>query len=322
LHLDTDVPVRLFGYNPLRRHRSWLTEPMPFFGHADLPRLIEGGFTGVVWDIATNPFRSRRGRVRQTLRNLQRVIDRVQAHPARLALVRTASDYRQARAQGKLAVWLALQGGNAFADGIADLDRIPQDAVCRITVVHLTSSALGVTSSPVKLRPGGLTPYGREFVQALQQRRILVDLAHIHPQGFWDAVQTAEAGIPLIASHTGVSGVRPHWRNLDDQQLRALADSGGVAGIIYHSLFLKPGFWSARCEDVLLHLEHVIRVAGEDCAALGSDYDGLIFPPKDLPDPTHHPRLVEGMLRRGWSPERIGKILGGNWLRVLGTVRP
>jgi membrane dipeptidase len=321
LHVDTEVPARLFGYDPARRHHSW-RGGTPFFGHADFPRLLEGGFTGAVWDMATNPLRTRRGRVRQTIANLERAIRRIEAHPEQLRLVRTASDYRRARADGCLALWLGIQGGNAFAERLEDLELIPQDAVCRVTLVHLTTSRLGTTSSPLRLRAGGLTAYGRRFVGALQERRIVVDLAHIHPQGFWDAVRTADPRWPLIASHTGVSGVRPHWRNLDDEQLRAIARSGGVVGIIYHSWFLRAGLGRASCEDVADHLEHVVRVAGEDCAALGSDYDGLIVPPRDLPDPTAHPVLVERLLRRGFTPEQIRKMLGGNWLRVLEAVRP
>jgi membrane dipeptidase len=322
LHLDTEVPVRLFGYDPLRRHRLLSRRGSPLFGHADFPRLISGGFSGVVWDIATNPLRRAGRRAEQTLRNIAAVIQRVERHPDRLRLVRTASEYREARSSGRLAVWLALQGGNAFAVRIEDLDRIPGDAVCRITLVHLTNSRLGATSSPLKLRPGGLTRYGRDFLQALQARRILVDLAHIHPRGFWDAVETADPAWPLIASHTGVTGVRPHWRNLDDHQLRALGRSGGLAGVIFNCNFLAPGLWSATSEHVLAHLAHIVAVAGEEAAALGTDYDGLILPPTDLPDPTFLPRLVERMLRRRWSAERIAKILGGNWLRVLAQVRP
>ena len=322
LHLDTGVPFRLFGYDPARRHHNLFERGSPCVGQADFPRLLEGGYAGVVWDIATNPLRSARGRTEQTLRNIATVRDLVGRFGDKLALVRSLREYREARTGGKLAVWVAIQGGNAFSERVEDLDRIPQDLVCRITLVHLTNSTLGATSSPLKARPGGLTGYGREFLRAMQERRILVDLAHIHPRGFWDAVEVADPQWPLIASHTGVTGVRPHWRNIDDRQLRVLADRGGVAGVIYHCGFLAPGFWSATCQQLVDHLAHIVNVAGEDCAALGSDYDGMILPPVDLPDPTHHPRLVQRMLDRGWTQGRIAKILGGNWLRVLEAVRP
>ena len=73
---------------------------------------------------------------------------------------------------------------------------------------------------------------------------------------------------------------------------------------------------------ILEHLEHIIDVAGEDVAAIGTDYDGMIIPPKDLPDVTHHPLLVQDMLERGWKEERIRKVLGLNYLRVVEAVRP
>jgi len=322
LHIDTEDACLMFGYDPAKRHRG-LKNGTPFFGQVDFPRLLEGSYTGVVWDLTANPLIGAGRRRERMLGNLAAAAERIEAYPERLRLVRTAADYRRARAEGKLAFWLSVQGGNAFACGLEDLDRIPRDLVCRVTLVHLTNSQLGGTSSPLRLRARGLSGYGRQFVEALQERRILVDLAHIHPRGFWDALETADPRWPVIVSHTGVNGVRPYWRNLDDRQIRAVADRGGVVGIIYHRQFLEPGFWwRCRVDRVADHLEHIVRVGGEDVAALGSDYDGSIVPPRGLADPTEQPRLVQKLLDRGFSEGRIRKILGTNWLRVLEAVRP
>jgi membrane dipeptidase len=125
-------------------------------------------------------------------------------------------------------------------------------------------------------------------------------------------------------SHTGVDGVRPHWRNLDDAQVRAIADRGGVIGVMYQSSFLEPVvlFGRGSRRSIVDHLEHVVRLVGDDFAAIGTDYDGAITPPADLPDVTAHPLLVQDMLDRGWAPQRILKILGRNYLRILQEVRP
>ena len=119
-----------------------------------------------------------------------------------------------------------------------------------------------------------------------------------------------------------VSGVYPHWRNLDDAQIRAIADRGGVVGVMYQSSFLAPVWIYAKRSAILDHLEHIIRVGGEGCAAIGTDYDGMIVPPGDLPDVTAHPLLVQDMLDRGWREARIRAVLGENYLRVLRHVRP
>ena len=113
----------------------------------------------------------------------------------------------------------------------------------------------------------------------------------------------------------------PHWRNVDDEQLRAVANTGGTVGVMYQSSFLGEPTWGGRAEAVVRHLAHIVETVGEDFASLGSDWDGAILPPRDLKSPLELPRLVERMLRRGWNPERIQKILGGNFLRVVAAVR-
>ena len=109
-----------------------------------------------------------------------------------------------------------------------------------------------------------------------------------------------------------------HWRNIDDEQLRAVAARGGVVGIIFARGYLGGGGLDAVCA----HLEHVVRVAGEDTPALGSDFDGMVRPPRELPDVAATPHLTAGLLRRGMPVGTVKKILGGNVLRLLGDVPP
>jgi membrane dipeptidase len=319
LHCDLEVPVRLLRYDPTRRHAPH-RRPLPFFGHTDYPRLLEAGFTGIVADLATNVFR-RGGRLEVTRRNLERMKQRVEQFPEQLALVTDRSGYDRARKEGRLALWLALQGGNAISEDPSVLEGPIGRLLHRITLVHLTSSDLGGTNSPLGA-DRGLSPAGRDFVKACNAARVLVDLAHIGKRSFWEALEVHDTSLPPIVSHTGTSGVYPHWRNVDDDQVRAIADRGGVIGVIYQSSFLERRFLRGRRGAILDHLQHVVDVAGEDFAALGTDYDGLIVPPADLPDVTHHPVLVQDMLDRGWSERRIRKILGQNYLRVVANIRP
>ena len=319
LHLDLEVPVRLFGYDALRRHAP-RQHPSYFFGHTDLPRLIESSLTGVVYDVATNPFRPRANRQRVTRANLLRVKERIAAHADDLALVRSHQEYVAARAAGKLALWLALQGGNALSWRPTELEELADD-LSRITLVHLTNSNLGGTSSPSG-RNKRLTPEGGDFVALCNAHRVLVDLAHASKATFWDALDVHAADLPPIVSHTGVDACRPHWRNLDDDQIRAIADRGGVIGIMYQSSFLAPTMTTCSRAAIIAHLAHVIELVGEEFAAIGTDYDGMIVPPSDLPDVTHHPLLVQDMLDQGWSERRIRGVLGGNYLRVVQAIRP
>ena len=329
LHIDTFIPPRLplVRYDVTKRHERGFLGGR-FFGHLDIPRVLESGLTGAMWSITTNPFRraSRRWVVFQ--KNFERFQAMVRAQEGKLELARNVAEYRAARARGAHVVLLAIQGGNAFERSPAGLDSIVWEAggpspITRVTLVHLTNAAYGITSSPFRLWKGkrGLTEVGRDFVRHLNERRVFVDLAHINAQGFWDAVEVHDKSQPLVATHTGVSGVKPHWRNLDDQQVKAVADTGGVIGIIYSRAFLKVSGGPDDAGMIVDHMAHVANIAGEDAVAIGSDYDGAIVPPKDLRSGNSYVRLVQKMLDRGFSEPRIQKILGGNFLRSFERLR-
>ena len=307
--------TRVFGYDLTRRHgRGALGARL--YSQADLPRLVEAGVGGAVMSVATNPFRRAGRRLSTALDNLERLRATVDRSSVPARVVADLASYRRAREDGQVACFLAIQGGNAAdADGDA-VERLP-DAVSRVTLMHLTRSSLGSPSSPWA-GDRGLTEAGRRYVEALNRRRILCDLAHAGTRTFWDALAVHDRDVPPIVSHTGVCGVHRSWRNLEDAQVRAVAERGGVVGIMYHCGFLG----GRSAEDVVRHLEHVVNVGGEDAAALGSDWDGLIVTPRDMPTVGELPVLVQRMLDRQWSPARIGKILGANYLRVMGDVRP
>lgn len=320
LHLDSFIWQRLFGYDLHERHGrpplgGW------FLGHADFPRVREARLAGATWVITTNPLRDASDRFETLLTNMASLESAIATFPG-FELVQSYSDYVRARAAGRHAAFIGIQGGNALEADNA-VERLPRGHILRVTLVHLSSSVIGATSSPLRLGPDrGLSQFGRDLVRRLNDARILVDLAHISPEGFWDAVDAHGKGHPFVVTHTGVSGVTRHWRNLDDNQLRAVADAGGVIGILFHAPFLGNRPWAGRSERVVDHLEHVIRVAGEDAAAIGSDLDGAITPPRDLSTVLAMPRLVEHMLQRGFSQTLVQKVLGNNFLRVLRHVRP
>ncbi len=322
LHLDSFIWARIFGYDLGKPHArpplgGW------FLGHADFPRVREAGLAAATWVITTNPLRDPAERLEVLLANVASMEQRIAAFGEDFLLARTHADYQRARASGRHAAFLGVQGGNALEEPADAIERLPPQAILRVTLLHLMNSRLGATSSPLGLlTQPGLTRFGRDFVARLNAARILVDLAHIDRAGFWDALDAHDRDLPAVVTHTGVSGVRKHWRNLDDAQLRAIADTGGVVGILFHSSFLAGSFLTARADDVAAHLAHVVRVAGEDTPAIGSDFDGNILPPRELSSVLSLPRLVECLLARGLSERAIRKILGQNFLRVLARVRP
>ena len=311
LHVETFVWTRIFGYNLATTHGVGPLRAR-YFGQADLPRLQAAGLSAVVLSVATNPARRHGTRTATLLANLQR-------------LERITSTSGSTSLTGDLAVYLAVQGGNAF-DSPADVRLVPEGVLHRVTLLHLTDSLLGATSSPLgrSRGRGRLTDEGRAIVEALNERRILVDLAHASRPTFFDAVEALDAcrpALPPVVSHTGVSAVHRSWRNLDDEQIRSIADRGGVIGIMYHRGFLGRPPWKVGAEAIVRHLEHAIAVGGEDVAALGSDWDGMIVTPRDMPTCLELPVLVDRMLARGWPEPRIRRVLGENALRLIAAAR-
>ena len=323
LHIDTLIPVRLWGFDPIGGSTRW---PLGrhFFGHLDLERANRGGLTGGMWSITTNPFRSAKGRWKAFCRTLDRFQRMAEHSDGKLELVRNRKEYSQAQQRGAHAALLSIQGGNSLQGAPNGAASVENQLLTRVTLVHMTHSVYGGTSLPYNpfRRKHGLTHRGRELVAQLNELKVFVDLSHIHPQAFWDVVDVHRADQPLILTHTGVCGVNPHWRNVDDEQLKAVADTGGVIGVIFHPPYLRPKGGSVGAALVVDHIAHIVETVGEDHAAIGSDFDGAISPHASLRGADCYPQLVEEMLHRGWTSERIQKILGQNFLNCWERLRP
>ncbi len=330
LHLETFIPPRLWGYD-LHRSHAGLPPWGRFFGHLDLPRVHAGGLTTAMWSIATNILRPRGSRARVLQENVAALVATLERDPA-VRVVTDAAQLDRARREGHHAALITVQGGNAFElrtdSGTIECDLVdPSRKITRVTIVHLSSSSLGGTSSPLRAGgPTGLSEMGRAMVRALDRERVFVDLAHVSEPGFWDAMEAHDASLPAIVTHTGMKSVHDMWRNIDDRQARAIADTGGVIGVIFHASFLGPSWGSRAVRDgraVIAHLEAVIRAGGEEAASIGSDYDGFIVPTADLRDgELAYARLVQYMLEARWTETRIRNVLGLNFVRSFARLRP
>lgn len=320
LHIDSFIWTRVFGYDLAARHDRGLLSAS-FYSQVDFPRILEAQVTGATWIITTNPFKVASERETSFRENLQRLLGIFAGVSDQFAVVKSTAEYRAARAAGKHGAFIGVQGGNALDASDEATRALADGTILRVTLVHLTTSTLGSTSSPLGGGDHGLTTKGKAFVERLNANRVFVDLAHVSRKGFWDALDVHDRSQPLLVTHTGVCGVHDHWRNLDDDQIRAVAGTGGTIGVMYEASFLGDGKFSGRAERIVDHLDHIVKVAGEDHASLGSDWDGAIVTPRDMPTCLELPKLVEIMLARGYKPERIKKILGANFLRVVEALR-
>ncbi len=163
----------------------------------------------------------------------------------------------------------------------------------------------------------GLSEAGVELIKRMNGLRITLDLSHLNEKCFWEAIRLTEL-IP-IATHSNARALTDHPRNLRDDQHLAISERGGVTGIVLYSQFLKTGDRAPTLEDVFAHADYMIGLCGEDHVGIGSDMDGARVEdfPEELRKISDLPRIADYFLEKGYSEERVRKILGGNFLRVM-----
>ncbi len=328
-------------------------------GHLDLVRGAAGGLGAVVlvsWVDPKHLAEGPGGAKRRTAALLAQFWRLAERHPTRLGFAGDGDALAAANAAGRIAGIPGIEGGHSIEEDLGALERWFEHGVRVLTLVwnnHLSwiRSCQDGAGPDV---PAGLSEFGRTVVRRMNELGMVVDLSHAGERSFYDALETSEE--PVIASHSGCRAVNEHQRNLDDAQLRALAQNGGVVGIVFCTPFLSR---AARDEDaplretpqdpalvgendtdlflaqseflqrhaaplpldvVVAHLEHAVEVAGIDHVGLGSDYDGIQRTPQGLEDASCYGNLTARLVERGWTPEDCAKVLGGNMRRVFARV--
>ncbi|MBI5359431.1 MAG: membrane dipeptidase [Planctomycetes bacterium] len=305
-----DSLARCFGENPA--DLSVKAEK----GHWDVPRAVEGGVTCQVLAMCTCSRYDVQSPVRHVMEMADAGISLIEKNSDRLLLVRTAGDITRAKKENKTAVLMSIENGLAL-EGSARILR---------NFYRLGVRAMGLTwnyrneiadGTNEELLKAGLTKFGMETVSEMNRLGMLIDVSHLNPAGFWDVLEKSLK--PVIASHSNAHAACGHPRNLYDDQIKALAQKGGVMGINFYSEFLrKEG--SASIEDVFRHIDYITALAGPDCVGLGSDFDGISRPPEGLEDVSKLPKITERLIKAGYKDEDIKKILGMNFFRVFKTV--
>ncbi len=280
----------------------------------DIPRALEGGIT-VLFFAACSGNRPE-PLVNWGLKVFDAFYNELAVNSDRLMLATCIADIERAKQEGKLAGVLALEGGDLVGDDTAVLRMYYRLGVRAMTLVHFKKNdiAESVTDMPDGT---GLTDFGVEVVKEMNRLGMLCDVAHLSPAGFYHLLKITDK--PIIDSHANAKALCNHVRNLDDAQLKALAQNGGVIGVSFVPAFIdeeKPSL-----QRLLDHIEHIVEVAGIEHVGLGSDFDGFSGKrPEGLEDVTRVPNITEGLIERGYSEEDVKKVLGKNFLRVIREV--
>lgn len=331
---DLHNDLLLWPRDPLVRHDR---------GHTDVPRLLDGGVglqvfaavtqvpsgrsyagtdadaldqipflvAGQRWPVRT--WTSRLERALYQARKLRRAVDRSDGQVTLIQSVGDLDRFLQARASTprRLGALLAVEGLHALEGEIAHLDTLIAAGYRMMSPTHLHDNALGGSSTG--LAKDGLTDFGRHVVRRMNDRQVIIDLAHASDTVIRDILALTER--PVVVSHTGVRATCPSPRNLSDAQIRAIAAQGGVIGV---------GFWErAVCgthpRAIARAMRHVADLVGVEHVALGSDFDGTVTVPFDA---TGLPHLTAALLEFGFTREEIHKIMKGNVVRLLHETLP
>ena len=312
---------------------------------ADLAAARASGVRGIVLTLAPQgQFWMDDAAIARVRANIDKWNTIIERHPEHLLLVRTGADLERARDEKKLGVIYTFQGAEPLGE---DVDRVPMYRELGVRVIQLTHNRRNLLGDG-STEPGnaGLSNFGHKVVERLNAEKIVVDLAHGSARTMSEGIAASTA--PMLISHTGCRALADHPRNVDDATLRALAEKGGVAGIIFWP-YLRTDT-QPMAIDVIRHIEHAVNVCGEDHVGIGTDAgiapiertvdyekdnrewvaaaveDGVFERgrPADLytfiPDLNRADRfdmLASMLSKRGHSDARIAKILGGNFARVM-----
>ncbi len=336
----------------------------------DLVKMAAGAVDGVFLAVYTeqgplNPEAYRR--VHQNALQLIEAIERLtRLYPDRCGLATSPGQFELLAASGRLAVMIGIENGYPIGTDLANLEKFYRLGVRYITLSHnghnqICDSAIPRTGLGDKgSEHNGLSPFGRRVVAEMNRLGIMIDVSHVASKSFRDVVELSRTAV--IASHSGCKAVYDHPRNLDDAELRRLAENGGVIQVVAVPEFLAPQaaerqksleqlaqqtaipggagrpdldratpqqrkawqagleeingrFRAATLEDYIHHVDHAVRIAGIDHVGIGSDFDGG-GGIQGFDSHADSPNVTAALLRRGYSQQDVGKIWGGNLLRV------
>jgi microsomal dipeptidase-like Zn-dependent dipeptidase len=311
-------------------------------GHVDVPRLIEGNVALQVFAVSTKvprhlniernddrtddialvalvqgwPAATWRSLLARAEHQAGRLAGMAARSDGRLVLVRSVADLdallaRRSAGDAVVGGLLAIEGAHALDGDPANVDRLFDCGYRIVGLAHFFDN--DVAGSAHGIAKGGLTAAGRDVVQRLEARSMLVDLAHASAATIDDVLAIATR--PVVVSHTGVRGTADNARNLSDEQLRGVAATGGVVGI---------GFWPTACggEDaasIARAIAHAVAVLGPEHVALGSDFDGAVSVPFDV---SGMARLTAALFAQGMDEATIGAVMGGSAIRLLRDTLP
>lgn len=315
LHTDSLLASRILGLDLSKRHRA-PRGMTPWMLHADIPKLAEGGVDAAFLGIVTHPWpRKAYQRAQRGIRHAGYVL---KTNESTTSVATSPSGIEEAREAGRIALLMGVEGMHMLGGRLERIEDFYRKGVRYITMAHFTSNRFAASSADRWRRASGLGPLGIQAVETMNSLGMMIDVSHAHTGVIAEVCRRSRQ--PVIVSHGAAAAVNPTFRNLSDEDIRNVAGTGGVIGLIYASYWLSGGPSTPHLGVVVDHADHIRKVAGIDHIALGSDWDGLIKTPDGMNDASDLPALTQLFFDRGYEAGEVEKILGLNFMRVFRQV--
>lgn len=262
-----------------------------------------------------------------------------------VAVCTNSKEIEVALAAGKIAILLTMEGGRPLEgkpnlETLVGLRTFYRQGLRGIQLVDNGRNRIGDGKGEARTK-GGLTNFGISVVREANRLGMIIDVAHLTEPGFWDVIETSKD--PIIDSHSNAKAVCDHPRNLTDEQIKAIAQGGGVIGLSTNAAMTNKESDKPTIDDLMKHVDHISGLVGIDHVGLGPDHlefelevnlwtpargwlEGVFYGIKDtyyienLNNITEFPLVTEALVKRGYSDQDIKKALGGNWLRLYKRV--
>lgn len=232
----------------------------------------------------------------------------VEKNSGQIAFAANASQINALNGQGRIAALLSIEGPEVIGCDPERLASLHMQGFCMSTLTWNADNALAGCHTGGK----GLTDRGRAYVRAAEECGVLIDVSHLSEAAFWDLVEVAEK--PILASHSNSRALCEHSRNLTDDQLRAIAQTGGTVGLNLYQPFLGE---PADFDAMRAHLEHILSICGETHTALGGDLDGCDLLPQGFCDLSSYAEFHAYLKEKGYSEQLLDRIFYENLYQLF-----
>lgn len=241
-------------------------------------------------------------------------------HENEINMARNAIEIEKNFQEGKMSAVLTIEDGRIVQGKMERLTQLKKEGVCAISLTWNQKNCFGFPNSQeANIMQTGLTSFGKEAIEVMNNEGILIDVSHLSDGGFWDVSELSKK--PFIATHSNSRELSPHTRNLTNEMIRAIAEKGGVIGLNFGAEFLTTKLDNSlsKVEDLVRQIYYIARIGGEDVIALGTDFDG-IHGSFEVGHPKEMEKLFRALKKRGMTEKQLDKFSSQNVLRVMHSI--